>query len=160
MTETIDNEGMDSGKRPTFLTVLCILTFIGSGWGAISALAMQDAGVSNYAGYYYWVVLILNLGTLYGALQMWKMKKMGLYIWTACELIGVILMWVVIKGYLGSLMGGAELDMNSGNADLDSAFATGGTALIESAMNIALIIGSLFPVLFVILYWVNAKHLK
>lgn len=25
-------------KRPTFLTVLCILTFIGSGWGVLSQL--------------------------------------------------------------------------------------------------------------------------
>jgi len=24
--------------RPTFLTVLCILTFIGSGWGVINAM--------------------------------------------------------------------------------------------------------------------------
>jgi len=31
MSETLDNVSGQEGKRPTLLTVLCILTFIGSG---------------------------------------------------------------------------------------------------------------------------------
>lgn len=35
-------------KRPTFLTVLCILTFIGSGWGILSELfSLITAGMVN-----------------------------------------------------------------------------------------------------------------
>ena len=35
-------------KRPTFLTVLCILTFIGSGWGILSELfSLITAGMMN-----------------------------------------------------------------------------------------------------------------
>lgn len=35
-------------KRPTFLTVLCILTFIGSGWGVLSQLfTLATSGLVN-----------------------------------------------------------------------------------------------------------------
>ncbi|MES2589377.1 MAG: hypothetical protein V4622_10380 [Bacteroidota bacterium] len=161
MSETLDLNQESAGKRPGFLTVLCILTFIGSGWGAISAVAFQDAGLTAYAAYYPWVMLVLNLGTLFGALQMWKMKKSGLMIWTACEVIGVVLMWVVVKGYISSLMSPAmDNAMEGMSSELSGAFANAGNAMIESAMNMALIIGSIFPAVFIILYWVNAKHLK
>ncbi len=159
MSETLDNVAGQEGKRPTFLTVLCVLSFIGSGWGIISALAMKDPGLAEYAGYYYWVMLLLNLGTLYGAFSMWKMQKMGLYIWTAAEVIGVVLMWVVVKGYLASMM--TPLAEIEGLEGLDTgALAAGGNALVEGVMNTALIIGSIFPAVFVLLYWLNAKHLK
>jgi hypothetical protein len=159
MSETLDNSAVEA-KRPTFLTVLCVLTFIGSGWGAISALAFQDAGVSAYASYYYWVVLVLNLGTLFGALQMWKLKKTGLFIWTACEVIGVILMWVVVKGYLSSLMSGTAVSGTEMGAEMENALNNAGSTVVQGAMNMVLIIGSLFPAVFIILYWLNAKHLK
>ncbi|TNE53382.1 MAG: hypothetical protein EP338_12675 [Bacteroidetes bacterium] len=159
MTESLDVNESNAGKRPTFLTVLCILTWIGSAWGIISSLFIQDPGLKEYAGYYYWVMLALNLGTLFGALQMWKLSKMGLYIWTACEVIAVVLMWVVVKGYLGHIMGDA-VEASGMNDEMSAAFASAGTAAIESAMNFALILGSLFPALFIVLYWINAKHLK
>lgn len=159
MSETLDNVNMETAKRPTFLTVLCILTFIGSAWGIISALAMQDPGISAYASYYYWVMLVLNLGTLFGAIMMWKMKKSGLYLWTLCEVAGVVLMWVVMKGYIGSLTGGADVTTEMG-AEMDRALTNVGSAAAEAVVNTALIIGSLFPAIFVLLYWLNAKHLK
>ena len=34
----MENPFENKPKRPTFITVLCILTFIGSGWGTISNL--------------------------------------------------------------------------------------------------------------------------
>ena len=37
----IDNTNSNGGKRPTFLTVLCILTFIGSGLGIMGSLTMM-----------------------------------------------------------------------------------------------------------------------
>ncbi|MEY3238168.1 MAG: hypothetical protein RI883_2269 [Bacteroidota bacterium] len=162
MSETLDNVEGQEAKRPTFLTVLCVLSFIGSGWGIISALAMKDPGLAEYAGYYYWVMLLLNIGTLYGAFAMWKMQKMGLYIWTAAEVIGVVLMWVVVKGYLASMMAPIDsLNEIEGMEGLNTeVLAAGGNALVEGVMNTALIIGSIFPAVFVLLYWMNAKHLK
>lgn len=159
MTETLDLNEEGTGKRPTFLTVLCILTFIGSAWGVISSLAIKDPGLNAYAGWYYWVMLLLNLGTLFGAIQMWQMKKMGLLIWTACEVLSVVLLWVVVKGYLASLMGDVS-EASGMNNEFGRAFAASGNAMIESAMNFALILGSLFPAAFIVMYWVNAKHLK
>ncbi len=43
MSDVLSNYETTVQKRPTFLTVLCILTFIGSGWGVIS-------GIMSYAG--------------------------------------------------------------------------------------------------------------
>ncbi len=159
MSETLESVVAPTTKRPTFLTVLCILTFIGSGWGIISSLVMKDPGLTEYAGYYYWVVLLLNLGTLYGALQMWKLKKMGLYIWTAAEVLSIVLMWVVIKGYIASLTA-PVMDGIEGSDEFSSLMQTGSSAMIEGVMNTALMIGSIFPAVFVVLYWLNAKHLK
>lgn len=159
MSETLDTMNVEAGKRPTFLTVLCILTFIGSAWGIIGAF-MQDAGLDSYASYYKWVMILLNVGTLFGALQMWKMKKMGLYIYTVSALASVVLMWVVIKGYVASLMAPAMDSVNSGNESVDSMIASAGNEMVESAMNMALILGTIFPVLFLIMYWINAKKLS
>lgn len=160
MSENLDLN-LETAKRPTFLTVLCILTFIGSAWGAISAVAMGDPGVNAYASYYQWVMLLLNVVTLFGALQMWKMKKMGLYLWTIAEIASVVLMWVVIKGYLKSLMGPAMDEASSElGTQLGNMASQAGSAAAEGIMNTALIIGSIFPAVFVLLYWLNAKHLK
>lgn len=155
MSETLDNT-VEQNKRPTFLTVLCILTFIGSGWGIISSLAFQEPLMSEYAGYYYWVMLLLNVGTLLGAIQMWQMKKMGLYIWTAAEVISVILMWVVVKGFVAELTGAVE----TGDAEVDRLVTSAANETVAGAMNFALILGSIFPAAFVVMYWLNAKHLK
>lgn len=46
MTELLQEYEQRPVGRPTFLTVLCILTFIGSGWGVIgSAIQYASAGV-------------------------------------------------------------------------------------------------------------------
>ena len=102
--ETLDNLETTSNERPTFLTVLCVLTFIGSALGVLGSLFRKDPAIENYAGYYYWVSLVFSLGTLYGAMQMWKLKKVGLYIWTVCEALSIVLLWVVVKGLMASLV--------------------------------------------------------
>lgn len=160
--ENLDETGTQTAKRPAFLTVLCILTFIGSGWGILSAFAQKDPGLEAYAGYYYWVSLLLSAGTLFGAIQMWQLKKMGLWIWTACEVISVVLMWVVMKGYVASLLSPAVDDAiaQGGNEELVNAAANLGAGMIEGVVNTTLMVGSGFAAVFVVLYWVNAKHLK
>ncbi|MEO9257731.1 MAG: hypothetical protein ABI207_05075, partial [Crocinitomicaceae bacterium] len=125
-------------------------------WGIISALAYKDPGLTAYASYYYWVVILLNVGTLFGAYQMWNRKKTGLYLWTIAEIASVVLMWVVIKGYLASTVTPIAASEVEGFEGL----AAGGNALVDAAMNMILILGSVFPGIFVLLYWLNAKHLK
>lgn len=93
-------------KRPAFLTVLCVLTFIGSGLGLISFLAMAvgmgslmsfmgDMGgassVGNAGTAYFAVSALLAAGTLFGAIMMWKLKKTGFYLYTAASVIAFLL---------------------------------------------------------------------
>ena len=93
-----------TGERPTFLTVLCILTFIGSGLGILGALLLivgagaimsflGSMGGATGAGsmVYIGLSLILAIVSLFGALQMWKLKKMGFFIYAGASVIGIIL---------------------------------------------------------------------
>lgn len=130
--QTLDSQGGGSSVRPTFLTVLCILTWIGSGWGAIGNF-VTDGGRYNPM-WYNLFILACNLGTAYGAYLMWNLKKQGLYIYTACEAAVVIMMFVLIYAILPS-----------------------GVANLFGAI---FFIAALFPIAFIIMYWANAKHLK
>ena len=143
--------------RPQFLKVLCILTYIGVGVGIIGSIigwwtmhamsAMMDgtaempAGVDmsdmdkmeqlmaqmKYINVNTIVGIIGCLICLIGALQMWKLKKMGFYIYVVGEIAPVIVSAV--------LMGTAAL---SGWA----------------------ILAAIFPVVFIVLYALNLKHLS
>lgn len=116
MEQTVTNN--EAGKRPVFLTVLCILSFIFSGigligliilligMGAMSSLASAavDAG-GTYTGPSIgltWAYLIIGFLTtligLFGVIKMWKLQKSGFYIYTACVVISII-MGVVYSGF-------------------------------------------------------------
>lgn len=154
--------GTEAPKRPTFLTVLCILTFIGSALGIIGAIwgyftaqaasammsgfesgmegnAMGEAMMNNpmmaeakraldNAMPTMIIGVICSILCLFGALQMWKLKKTGFYIYTAGELIQPI---------AGFILGGGGLIGGMG--------AT---------------IGLVFAIVWVVLYALNLKHLK
>lgn len=95
-------------QRPTFLTVLCILSFIAAGigivmgiLGAIAAGAMSaglsEAGLGSAASGAMgnvWMVVIISIALtvigLVGVLQMWKLKKMGFYIYTGASVASII----------------------------------------------------------------------
>jgi len=157
-------------QRPTFLTVLCILTFIGSGWGIVSGIssyitanatagvaqaAMDDAreDIQNESS---------NAGTqmaekmLSGVSDMLKpenIKKNALFsiVASVFTLLGGILMFGLKKtGYwvyiLGTLIGIVGPFMVYGGAN----FVT----ILSSSMI------AFFGVLFVILYGLNVKHLR
>ena len=47
MTETLQEYEQRPPARPTFLTVLCILTFIGSGWGIVSGIITYATAASK-----------------------------------------------------------------------------------------------------------------
>ncbi len=122
----------NANQRPTFLTVLCILTFIGSGLGVLGSLLLvlgmgallgSFGGVMAGAGTAYAIIgLILSVASLFGAIQMWKLKKTGFYIYTAANVVGIV---------------------------LPVFFGLGFSA-----------IGAIIPVLFIVLYGLNLKHMQ
>lgn len=132
------SESDDAGekKRPVFLTVLCILTFVGSGLGLLTSLLMvvgvgalmdmlgsYGGGVMGGGVAYFGVAALMAAASLYGAIMMWKLKKTGFYVYTGANVIAAILPIV----WLG-----------------------GGFAFMSF----------LWPVVFIVLYGLNLKHLK
>jgi len=85
----------NTAQRPTFLTVLCILTFIGSGLGLIGNLLMMVGAsfLSSILGDIPDMTALIvigilgNVACLYGAMQMWKLKKLGFYAYSAGAVI-------------------------------------------------------------------------
>lgn len=96
-------------KRPATLSVLCILTFIFSGLGCLSSIftplyadtiiefmktspefdeeAMADTLKLLNAGWgYYILTLVLTVGSLVGAILMWKLKKNGFHFYAFSNL--------------------------------------------------------------------------
>lgn len=116
MSETLDNVNAEAGKRPTFLTVICILSFVGIGLaiiGYITAFTLMgvaesaistanqmaaEAGVQVEQGPstgIIWAYIIGGFVTaiiqLVGVLQMWKLKKSGFMLYTAASVIAIVL---------------------------------------------------------------------
>lgn len=121
-----------AAKRPTFLTVLCILTFVGAGISLImnimsyftySAMASSSDMLSDLGAQGEQVgaamsmlgldpakmatsaiiVAILNVVILAGALMMWKQKKVGFYIYVVGELVQAVIPVIVIGGLAGGM---------------------------------------------------------
>ena len=156
--------------RPTFLTILCILTFVGSGLGLINGVyqfvtaekaaqemvrqnseasaeiqksGKDDAG-TKFAGKMINSVskvsaddlkkggvlaILAAIVCISGAFMMWKLRRIGYYVYIAGILIGIVSPFVVF-----------------------------------GSSNLAAIIGStvtgFIGIAFIILYGVNVKHLR
>lgn len=151
-------------ERPTFLTVLCILTFIGSGLGLLggamglivgsTALSfLPGAGGKTLIGTS--VALASAIFCLWGAIRMWSLHKQGFTLYV----IGAILS---IAGAIINVTAlGPVLQESIQNSNLDMDAQT--KAMSEGFMSVALWSGVVWSViinaLFVILYGVNRKHL-
>jgi hypothetical protein len=122
----------ETQRRPVFLTVLCVLTFISAGCGSLVSLlvpAFEDQLIEfiqnapNYdeatmgesitmlrAGWgYYLVMFALSLGSLSGAILMWKQKKLGFHIYALSNLTALfipMLMFSVAISWSGILFTG------------------------------------------------------
>lgn len=131
--ETLDatEKTQGTGERPTFLTVLCILTWIGSGLGIIGNFTGNSAVLPSW---YIILIVLINIATAYGAYEMWNLKKRGLHIYTVGEVLAIILPFVLIYGIL--------------------------PAYAANMLGSFMVIGALFPIAFLIMYWANAKHLS
>ncbi len=122
----------ENNQRPTFLTVICILSFIGTGFSILSALigiamapfynavseesnvAMDEAmgelssqspgfasffgkimGTSQAIMEHALIINLVNLAcsiiALFGVIMMWKLKKLGFYLYSVSEIIILVL---------------------------------------------------------------------
>lgn len=102
-------------KRPTMLTVLCVLTFIGSGFTLLSNLSatLMSASVldavrdfyesAGYGSLYDTMeasmlafkrvapyMLLFTLVSLFGAIVMFRLKRMGFFLYAAAQLIMLV----------------------------------------------------------------------
>ena len=109
-------EERQQNKRPAFLTVLCILTFIGSGFAIISELIVLFLPSSFMEGMQVQFAdilgeekaeemiasfalqcklapyqLILSILSLAGAILMFQLKRMGFYLYTLAQVLLVVL---------------------------------------------------------------------
>ena len=81
--DTLDSASMNTSERPQFLTVLCILTFVGSGMGLLGSLfgLIGNSALSAFMpeGSVIWMIVgfIYSGLCLFGAIQMWGLKKQG-----------------------------------------------------------------------------------
>ncbi len=132
MEETTQvQEQVQEKKRPVFLTVLCILTFIGSGLGvlfgllaivaagAIEGLLESIPGMQSLGGSSMLLLIVsvlLSAASLFGAIMMWQLKKMGYFIYAAAQIVALIIGFTVA--------------------------------------------GLIFTLLFLVLYFLNFKHLE
>jgi hypothetical protein len=118
MTDGLENQ-TSTGQRPTFLTVLCILSFIAAGIGIITMLlasavkgVAENVGVNNELSnaisenaeaskameaastVFSWPYMILSIvlifAGLFGVIKMWKLQKSGFMIYTVTAVAGLI----------------------------------------------------------------------
>jgi len=101
------NTNTEAKQRPVFLTVLCILTFIGSGLiilGYIlgffalnfidslpSNLMINDRNISEIEFSEIILYLIMGFSSLAGAILMWKLKKIGFWLYTVANILLIII---------------------------------------------------------------------
>jgi hypothetical protein len=158
-----------SSPRPTFLTILCILSFVGLGWAIINNLftlafsstgswfysllqeelekALNEASMSDPGA----VVFLENLfdGVLDLVSHLPVLGTAGL-IFSVIGLIGVILMWGLKKtGFY--LYTGAKIAM------IFAPMVIAGFSFITMMIAIST---AFWAIIFIILYALNFKHLK
>ncbi|HEX8515642.1 MAG TPA: hypothetical protein VF868_05535 [Bacteroidia bacterium] len=149
-----------TAKRPQFITVLCILTWIGCGVGLIASVmgyfAVQTAGAMMDVASASDPEAMDMAATMPGMEEaMNAMKYAGVSL--AVGILGIILcfagsmmMWKLKKAgfYLYAVGQIVPLVVS---AVLIGASAFGGFALV---------MGAIFPVLFIVLYGLNLKHMN
>ncbi len=161
-------------KRPTFLSVLCILTFIGSGFGIISALVgftgmndvestlsnarmgsdpfsqgiLDDLDIAGMQSIQNWANILSLLASalcLSGALVMWRLKKFGFILYVA--------------GHVATIFGSyIALGLMQKMGEIMPLQAMGG--LMET-MGVAVMVITVFiSIGFIIMYGVNLKAMN
>ena len=172
---TLTNEIDGQGKRPQFLSVLCILSFICIGLMLLMSLyglvantpermaeniekmrafspssaeqmeasyAEQQSSVMGRIQPYINILFIMI--SFLGVLQMFNLKKMGFFVYTAAEIIPYV--FIIIGGKQAMNMIGSMGGEGGGAAQT---IAIGGMVLMV-----------LFDIAFIVMYALNLKHMK
>lgn len=160
-TNVLDTISDNEPKRPVFLSVLCVLTFIGSGIGFFNSL-MGMVGTSlldlfTPIGDMFAQILAFLAASfcLFGAFQMWHLKKIGFWLY----LLGALLSSVGVLLHASSF----SASMNNLNTKLErvdgflSATGSAVTSISTEVMWLYAILLSVLNTGCVILYVVN-KH--
>lgn len=116
--ENLNPAELEPGKRSDLLTILCIFTFIGSGLAAFSNLfiylsfeemltIVEDYEV-DIPGFdmmmsggkpFFITGFILYTFSWVGALQMWKLRKIGFHLYTSAQIFILLLPVILIPSY-------------------------------------------------------------
>jgi len=127
-------------KRPGLLTVICILTYVGSGMNVISSLviflffdafkvvAANIAKTFNLPGMemlingpaiFFAASALIYAGAITGALLMWQLRKVGFHVYTISQILLVIAPMYFFKlsgpGLMDILLAGAFILLYSMN---------------------------------------------
>lgn len=150
-------------KRPIFLKVLCILTFVGSGLGILSALmnllmsdmtresfemmsALSDSNpffdslgfdieaMIRWQNYMNIANLIGSLMCLAGALLMWNLKRVGYFIYIPGGVIPLVVSAIGVQYMMSGWLASFGI--------------------------MGVVINGMFTAAFIVMYGVNLKHLK
>ena len=164
-TTEVTTDQSSRSLRPTFLTVLCILTFIGSGWGAYKGLSgyftadtaaqivsqAQDK-INDQIGDKPQPAFLKNMmGGMFSSMSADNIRKSSLISLLSCilTLSGAILMWQLRKTgfylYVAGILVSVVAPMIIFGGGLIGMMAGGASAF--------------FGIIFIILYGVNLKHL-
>lgn len=166
---------MNEQKRPTFLTVLCILTFIGSGFGILSALIgftgindiessmrnaqmgagdpvaqaiLNDLDIAGMQAIQNWANILSLLASalcLSGALVMWRLKKFGFVLYVA--------------GHAATIFGSyIALGLMEKMAEIMPVQAVGG--VMQTMGAVVMVVTVLLSIGFIIMYGVNLKAMN
>jgi hypothetical protein len=126
MEQTNTTGAETPATRPTFLTVLCILSFIAAGFaiigyvaviGVLGAVSAGASAMSNVEGMEQmqsamntampsagltWAYLIVGFLTtivgLWGVIKMWKLQKQGFFIYAGCSVASLV-MGIIYSGF-------------------------------------------------------------
>ena len=120
--ESLNPVQKEPGKRSDLLTILCVFTFIGSGLAAFSnlfiylsfdeMLTIVDDYEVDIPGFdmmmsggrrFFITGFILYTLSWVGALQMWKLKKIGFHLYTGAQIFILLLPVIMISTYQFSI---------------------------------------------------------
>lgn len=165
MSETLDAT-TSGGKRPGFLSALCILTFIGSGLGLLGAIfgLVGASFISWFAPQGTIIVQIIALLAaalcLFGAVKMWGLHKQGFMLYlVGCilSIAGSVVSAMTVSSYIASTM--STVNTSGIDADLSASINDMAVATATAAAWTGVVVSVVINVLFIILYAVNRKHL-
>ena len=150
----LENPLVETNKRPTFLTVLCILSFVGIGIGIISEIysLLTFSKTIEMMNQYKGMMGGTSMGGMIDSLETWGQTLYVIEIVAnAICLVGVFMMWKLNKaGYFIYIVG--EI------APAAASFALmGGYGMLGA---IAMTMGLIIPAAFLIMYGLNLKNMK